>query len=546
MTLISKVKYTFFVLIMAGSFVAPGLMLAQESMSLAVTPTLFEMSAQPGQIWKSSVRVVNTNSYPITVYAEPVNFAPQGEQGHGKFLPVFEQATNGATFAEWIDLDKNTAIYVPAETTKEVSFTVSVPDDAAPGGHFAAILIGTRPPKAEGLALRTSQVVTSLFFVRIEGDVNEDGGIRTFAVKNRFVDTPKADFELRFENKGNVHLQPQGHITVYNMWGKERGSIPINEQTHFGNVLPDSIRNFEFSWEGEASIADIGRYKADVVLGYGVEEKHFQSSETYFWVIPIKATLITLGVVGLFVYLIVWMVRSYVRRMLVLAGLNPDVKNMARNKSGSYIVYEGDVAISKFTTVSNPIRFGWNDFSETLHQTTAFTDTVTAIVHLIIKYKKFFIALFALVIILSATYFYIKDVRTSEKNYQVSIKNPDVSLTLNSEEISFKELQSVSTVTPNQDQAFTLEVVNASGLANTGATTAMQLQNALYRVDAVRFDNEVSQDKTVIVFKQGFQDQALKLSILLNNSLISAAPENDDVVTRDITVYVGSDISTVQ
>lgn len=59
--------------------------------------------------------------------------------------------------------------------------------------------------------------------MRVEGDVQEDGGIREFRAIDSFLDTPDVTFSLRFENKGNVHLQPRGNIVITNMWGQREG-----------------------------------------------------------------------------------------------------------------------------------------------------------------------------------------------------------------------------------------------------------------------------------------------------------------------------------
>ena len=73
--------------------------------------------------------------------------------------------------------------------------------------------------------------------------------------------------------------------------GQERGIIPINQASQFGNVLPESIRKFTFTWKGEWSVSDIGRYTAMATLAYGSEERQFASAKTYFWVIPVKLLL---------------------------------------------------------------------------------------------------------------------------------------------------------------------------------------------------------------------------------------------------------------
>ncbi len=236
---------------------------AQESQILSVTPPLFQLSALPGDIWQSSIKVVNGNSYPLTVFAEVVNFAPTGEAGQGKFIPILRDdkpLEERATLAEWIEINEG-PYTIPPEQTKDVSFFVEIPENASPGGHYSAILITTKPSDSvdSAMAVQAVQSVTSLFFVRVEGDVDENGVIREFNISDGLLERPEAEFSLRFENKGNVHLQPKGDIVITNMWGTHRGSVPVNYQTHFGNVLPQSIRNFSFCWKSDFGIADIGR-----------------------------------------------------------------------------------------------------------------------------------------------------------------------------------------------------------------------------------------------------------------------------------------------
>ena len=108
--------------------------------------------------------------------------------------------------------------------------------------------------------MKISSFVSSLLFVNIKGDVVESGRIREFSTSQSLYQTPNVDFSVRFENTGNTHVHPQGEVTIYNMWGKERGQVMINNQDDdFGNVLPQSIRRFQFSWSGEQSLFDMAR-----------------------------------------------------------------------------------------------------------------------------------------------------------------------------------------------------------------------------------------------------------------------------------------------
>lgn len=394
---------------------------AQEKQVVSVTPPLFQLSINPGDIWQSSVKVVNGNPYPLTVYAEVFNFKAVGEMGQGRFIPLAESGNDKATLAEWINLPAGPYV-IPPEQTVDVTFFVEVPENASPGGHYAAIQISTEPPKDTGeLAVLTSQVVTSLLFMRVEGDMHESASIREFRAVDSFLDVPDATFSLRFENKGNVHLQPKGDIVITNMWGTERGTIPVNYQTHYGNVLPGTIRDFTFSWKSDFKMTDIGRYKAIATLGFGEDEIQNVTSVAYFWVIPIKWTLIVLAILGIFITLITLMVKAYVRRMLMLAGVDVD----AQKTKESITEKESRVprqTLHTYRAVAAPIRDGVLDLRTRLNTAEESLDVITTIGRFILSYKWFFISIGILIIIFVAVTLYISNATEQNQEYQVTVE----------------------------------------------------------------------------------------------------------------------------
>lgn len=298
---------------------------ANDSLSVTVTPPLFQLTISPGESWSSALRIVNNNSYDVTYYAQLMDMQASGEEGRSKFIPIVNDPNDlsGQSYAlaHWIHIGHD-PILVRAGSTQDVPFSVQIPTTAEPGGHYAAILVGTEPSglHATGTLLKVSSYVSSLLFVRIKGDLVENGRIREFLTSQQLYQTPKANFTLRFENLGNTHVRPQGDITIYNMWGKERGKVLVNQDSdsNFGNVLPKSIRRFQFSWEGSNDPFDIGLYSAVVTLAYGDNGKQNVTGKTYFWVVPVVPVVIGLGSVILFFLLLVWFIRRYIRRALML------------------------------------------------------------------------------------------------------------------------------------------------------------------------------------------------------------------------------------
>ncbi len=311
----------FLILVSSGVF-------AQEKLTLTVTPPLFQLNIGPGGFWASSLKVVNTNPYDLTLYASVMNFESQGESGKGKFTPIIKEdpEVSASSLAHWIEV-AGEPIFIPREQSAEIPFSVRIPENAPPGGHYAAILVGTQPlvGKSEGSVVRVSSLVSSLLFVRIKGEIQEQGNIREFSTEKTFYQKPDVVFTLRFENKGNVHLKPQGDIVIYNMYGKERGRIPVNQKTDFGNVLPQSTRKFVFEWQGEENLFEVGMYRAVATLSFGKEARQNVFRTTYFWVVPLKPTLGIMGGFITFILVMIWAIRLYIRRVLVLTWIRPMV-----------------------------------------------------------------------------------------------------------------------------------------------------------------------------------------------------------------------------
>ncbi len=545
MTLISRKKihrilsiFLVAFLLFSNSHIA----LADESLTLSISPSIFDMSATPGQEWRSSLRIINVNEFDLTVYLEVVNFSPNGEGGDGRFIPISQTDADGSTIAEWFIVSKE-PITIPREQSKEVPIAVRVPVDASPGGHFAAILVGTKPitPEPGQARVQTSQMVTSLFFARVAGDINESGHIREFRTTDKYLDRPEATFELRFENKGNVHLKPQGDIRITNMWGQERGVIPINQNSHFGNVLPESIRKFTFTWKGEWSISDIGRYTAATTLVYGENGRQFTSSETVFWVIPFKLLTIIFVSLLLFVLLTTWLVRLYVRKMLVMAGIDINEYKKAQKNNALNDRYSHRSRVK----IHSPVKAGIDDLKERLINVTRSRERLRIILNFILQYKLFFggVILFTSFLIIIVIYIY--NANTSHRGYEVTYQNTDANITLTSEELIYNKFieergESDIKTNPNLPK---LKIINRSGRPGQGAETRLMLEDQGYEIISLEADFTSRQAKTVVVYSVDKEKDALRLSARLNNALVSVYEGESANVEEYITVYVGSDIN---
>jgi len=521
-------------------FIAPATTHATGSLSLSVTPPFTQMVLTPGEVFRSYVKVVNVNPYELTVYATPVNFSSSDEEGNPKFIPLVGDPVDKATLAGWIDVSQN-PIVIPRESTQEVPFTINVPQNAPPGGHFAAILIGTKPPKDGSNIVHTAQVVTSLFLARVAGDVREEGQIRELSAQNSYSGTPRTEFSLRFENNGNVYLQPQGDITIYNMWGTERGFIPINQSTNFGNVLPKSIRKFSFIWEGTPSFTDIGRYKAIATLTFGVDAKHSVDRTIYFWVIPLKATLITLALFFGFFTFLVFAIRMYIRRVLQMAGVGEQSRMVGGYATRAEQVIPPKRTVTKRELVA-PLRAGVLDLRKTVVHEQMSDSQPLSIVEFLREYRRFFLALTTGFLGLSLIVWYVVDARTTARPYEVTMHQANGDVTLHT-----KDMGSSRAVALPQTGADTgvaqlkqqVAIVNASGPGGASSRVVARLEKEGFAIGDISTDKDL-REKSVIITNESDLQGAKRISVLLGDVPLSIRPKGEEA-EPSLLLIIGKD-----
>jgi len=441
---------------------------AQEVVSYTVSPTIYDMTANPGQVFRSTLRIINTNSFDLHLYVDAQDFIPKEEDGIPQFLPPGATSAGQSTLAQWVSAEKE--ITIAAEQTYELPFVVSVPADAAPGGHFAALMIGTKPVKGgeNNNDVQTAQTISSLMFLRVTGDIREQSTIRSFRTTDYFLSKPEAVFELRIENKGNVHVQPQGEIKIFNMWGQERGVIQVNQQALFGNVLPNSVRKFAFEWKSEWSITDIGRYTAVATLAYGVDTRQFMSADTAFWIIPWKFLLLIFVVVGSFIVMVSWAIKLYVRHMLRLAGVKPQNEVVITVPEDIEITAKINGKKKKITSAkakryAAPLEAGILDLRDSLKGRRSLKDKVIALVNFVQRYWKFFVVVTGCVTFLVLVVFFIKGALTPHRDFEVKMVQPG--------QPSTQTGQSEQNEIPTENSASTTTAPTVSDNATTSTTT---------------------------------------------------------------------------
>lgn len=275
---------------------------SDQTSKITISPVTFNLAANPGDVLRQSIKIRNDSTMTQTLEMNAENFTATDEQGT---IGLTEEETP-FSLASWVKFSSpNLTLKSGQEVT--VPFTITVPRNAEPGGHYASVF-GQLSPDASaiggGAGTALGQKVGALILLRVAGDVKEDAEIATFTVDG-FQAGEDVPFAIRVQNRGSVHIRPQGFISITDMFGNKVADVQIEER----NVFPGAVRRVEATWDKPGFM---GYYTANALMQYGQNNQQITATTT-FWIIPWKQIAIW-GGAALVVIIILFLARKRIGR----------------------------------------------------------------------------------------------------------------------------------------------------------------------------------------------------------------------------------------
>jgi hypothetical protein len=539
-------KNKIFILILFCSMILVGPASAQESaaLKLSITPPLFKVNMNPGETWSSVVKLVNNNSYPVTVYAEVLDFK-SGPAGGVEFIKDSAGGSDKNSLSGWVDINREPLTIAPQQSA-ELPFFIKLPADADPGGHYAAILAGSKPPadKPEGSAIKISSMLASLILVRVSGEVVERGEIREFSVDKSVSGDLSAKFKVTFANTGNTHLVPQGEIKLTNFWGETRAIFPISQKSSFGNVLPDSVKEWEFEWHGSSTIMDTGRMRADLVIGYGEEATQTDARTIYFWTLALKPMATALGIIILILLGIILLIRRYINKSLRQVRAQAETLMQKEKSLAGAVNLRADVPAESDGSAAD--QLSWSLFK----RVTIFL--VIIISAALIAYGFYFFgglreapAETAAPAANNSEAKTVKEPANTEVEQATSTENPVVAVTDTAPTDAVATTSATSTVaaeavatTTEAQKIIRVKVENGGGVTGAGARAAELIKSSGAQVASVGNADNFDHETTEIRYGSGGKTDAETINKLFGGT---AALIEDAKITDGLVVVLGKD-----
>lgn len=272
-----------------------------------VSPGKFELTMQPGETRVVEISVANRLDDNRTFKIDVEDFvASNNLQQSVNFLG---DEYSPYTLKDYVSTPEDN-FQISRGTRALIPVTISIPEDAEPGGRYGSVFISTVRNRggtdSTSSAAPSSPLITrvgTLFFVTVPGDIEYQGELKQFALTNDklWYESGPIDFGIVYENNGTVHVSPYGELEINNLFGEAVGFLEIDPWF----ALPNSLRLKELSWDREVLF---GRYTATLRLNRGYDDIIDESSVT-FWVLPWKVML----VIFVTVFIVVFVIRFFIR-----------------------------------------------------------------------------------------------------------------------------------------------------------------------------------------------------------------------------------------
>lgn len=217
--------------------------------ALTISPVKIEVAGDPGQTLGGEIELYNEQAEPKIFYSSYENFEPSGEGGAPRFVG------SGRGLATWMQTAES--ITLAPQEKKVIPYSITIPSDAEAGGYFSAIFFGGQPPSSQGGGdVAVGGKLGTLVLLRVNGDIDEQGGVLDFGASSRFHVELPIFFSYRMNNEGGDRIVPLGDIVVTNTFGMTAATLSAN--TFEGSVLPGSARRFETAWVSDSSSTSTG------------------------------------------------------------------------------------------------------------------------------------------------------------------------------------------------------------------------------------------------------------------------------------------------
>ncbi|MBR3172650.1 hypothetical protein IKF21_01900 [Candidatus Saccharibacteria bacterium] len=261
--------------------------------TFTLTPMNQDIELTPGQTFTGSITVVNpadaTSDFAYKVSVTP--FSMVGED----YTVDLATEYNRSMMTKWITIAEPTGVLKPNES-RQVEFTVTVPENAPAGGQYAALAVTADNAAANdnGLAVQSVLEMASIVYAKVAGETVHGGHILENNIPGFSAVSP-ITLTAKIQNTGNVHDYANYTITVTDFF---TGQVILPTEENDGQyaevIMPESTY---YSQREISNLPAVGVVKVNQTIRFNgevsVEENNIIICPIWFMIL-VLATFIAL------------------------------------------------------------------------------------------------------------------------------------------------------------------------------------------------------------------------------------------------------------
>ena len=272
-----------------------------------VHPMSQRFTLKPGETYTGSITVVN----PVDATKDfnyNIEVTPYGVIGDD-YSADLRTETGRTLIKDWIKISEPTGTIKPNES-KKISFTITVPKDASPGGQYATIAVSASMENTEnqGFGVDSILELASIVYGYVEGKIEHKGQILENYIPGFSATTP-VEVTSMLSNEGNVHEDATYNLSVVNaITGETIFPTGDDKGSYTELIMPESTRHVVRSI---SNLPYVGVVKITQSIYYN---GHYDSKEANLIICPIWLLFVIFLVISTILTLIGVKIRSIFKK----------------------------------------------------------------------------------------------------------------------------------------------------------------------------------------------------------------------------------------
>lgn len=288
-----------------------------QDLSLTIAPPSLEMTGRPGETISREITIGNLANKKANLQIVTNDFALDAS---GNIQRIEENTLTSDSelkrflMKNWITTSV-TSLTLGAGAQEKIGITITIPDNATPGGHYAVVSAVEKgkeeSEKPSNIGIRGS--IGSLILVTIPGAFDKTGSVHNLTsgvyektkgftphfifAKDGLTEKQSIDFAFDYYNGSATHERPRGIIIIKNIFGGDIGKVEIPD----ARVFPGMSRQIYTHFEGSYLF---GLYEAEATIIDAQGENH--QLTTHFLVLPLTFTLTMIGFMAALIFGAFW------------------------------------------------------------------------------------------------------------------------------------------------------------------------------------------------------------------------------------------------